>query len=158
MSELVVVDTTVWSNFAVARHPRLVVEVYPQGKSPRAVLNELEEGRRLGYFPEVDLAWIPEVALDQKERGQARALAKALGRGEAECLAVAYNRQVGLLTDDRPARVHAQALGITPSGTLGVLLRVVSLGRLSVEEADELLAQMIQARFRSPVSSLRELL
>lgn len=158
MSDLLIVDTTVWCNFAAARQPRLVLEVFPRSSSPRPVLEEIEEGRRRGYFPDFDPSWIPEVEMTSQEVDQAHQLAEKLGRGEAACLAVADSRKVGLLTDDRPARDRAQVLGVTLSGTLGVLLRLVNAGRLSAEEADELLIRMIQARFRSPVTSLTELL
>jgi len=56
MSGLAVADTTVWSNFASAQKPRLVLEAFPQIASPRPVLEELDEGRRHGYFAELDLS------------------------------------------------------------------------------------------------------
>jgi len=139
MTHPVIVDTTVWCNFAVARHPRLVLDVFPRSSSPRPVLEEIEEGRRRGYFPDFDLSWLSEVEMTLQEQALAHQLAEKLDRGEAACLAVAYSRRMGLLTDDRPARDRAQTLGVTLSGTLGVLLRLVDAGRLSVGDADELL-------------------
>lgn len=157
MSGLAVADTTVWSNFASAQKPRLVLEAFPQIASPRPVLEELDEGRRRGYFAELDLSWIPEVEMSHSEVDQARQLGETLDRGEAACLAIASTRDSLLVTDDRAARQTARSLGVEVSGTLGALVRLLDVERLTVKEADELLARMIDARFRSPVSSLSEL-
>lgn len=158
MSSLVVVDTTVWSNFAVAQHPRLVLAVFPQSGSPQAVLQEIEEGRRQGHIPGVDLSWIPEIQMTPREAEKALKLSDRLDVGEAACLALAESRQLMLLTDDRPARIYARQVGVEVGGTLGVLLALVEMERLSLKEAEELHQRMIRNRYRSPVASLRELL
>lgn len=44
------------------------------------------------------------------------------------------------------------------SGTVGLLVRLVDLKRLSLSEADDLLARMIATGYRSPVASLSEIL
>lgn len=44
------------------------------------------------------------------------------------------------------------------SGTLGLLMRLIDLKALSLAEGDALLARMIAAGYRSPVTSLKELL
>jgi predicted nucleic acid-binding protein len=64
-----------------------------------------------------------------------------------------------LLTDDRAARMVARRLGVTCSGTLALLIRAVRQGILTLDEGNDLLAEMIaRARYRSPVSNLRDLL
>lgn len=63
-----------------------------------------------------------------------------------------------MLTDDRDAREFAQQMGISISGTLGLLVLLVEQGVLTVAQADALLTQMISAGYRSPVVSLAELL
>lgn len=47
---------------------------------------------------------------------------------------------------------------IPVSGTLGLLMRLVDLKNLALSEANDLLAKMIAAGYRSPVASLQELL
>lgn len=158
MTELVVADTTVWSNFVHARNPRLVLEVFPQIASPRAVLEEIETGRHRGYLAEFDLSWIPEVDMTAPEAVQARVFEDRLEPGEAACLAVAQARDVLCLTDDRAARRLARTLEVRLGGTLGVLVHLVEAQRLTQTEADVLLTRMIRARYRSPVSSLSELI
>lgn len=49
-------------------------------------------------------------------------------------------------------------MGISVSGTLGVLARLHRSCGMTLDEAESLLSQMIAAGYRSPVSSLGELL
>ena len=77
--------------------------------------------------------------------------------GESACLAMALNRRCRLVTDDRDAREYARRLQIPLSGTLGILIRLVEIEHLTIEQADGLLSRMLEAGYRSPVLSLREL-
>lgn len=154
---LSVVDTTVFSNFATLRRLSLVQEAFPDVAAPRAVLDELAEGRRLGHFPALDWSWLPEIHLQAEERQDFEALRVGLGPGEAACLAVAKARGALLLTDDQAARRRAQFLGVEVSGSVGVLSRLVDARALSPNEADGLLHRLIDAGYWSPVSSLHEL-
>jgi len=82
-----------------------------------------------------------------------------LHRGEAMSLTIARCRGWHLLTDDRAARAYARSLGVGCSGTLALLVRAIRVGRLTVDEANDLLTEMIsRARYRSPVRDLRDLL
>ena len=63
-----------------------------------------------------------------------------------------------ILTDDRDARELARHLQVPLSGTLGVLTRLVDIEHLSLEEADSLLLRMIASGYRSPVTSLRDII
>ena len=63
-----------------------------------------------------------------------------------------------MFTDDAAARRHAQRLGIPLGGTLGVMRRLTDLQVLTLEEANQLLARMIDGvGFRSPIVDLRDL-
>ena len=82
-----------------------------------------------------------------------------LHRGEAMSLAIARCRGWHLLTDDRAARMYAKTFGVGCSGTLGLLVRAVRVGRLTMDEGNHLLTEMIaRARYRAPVRDLRDLL
>ena len=86
-------------------------------------------------------------------------LPERLHAGENACLCIAHRRSWGILTDDRAARKQASAWGIPVSGTLGVLVTAIRDGHIPVDEANELLQQMIRkARYRSPVTDLNQLL
>jgi predicted nucleic acid-binding protein len=157
MKAPVVADTTVWSNFSHAGQPQRVVEAFPSVASPRAVLAEIREGQRLGYLLDIDWSFVEEISLTAVESARAVKLETSLGAGEAACIAVSESRGGLLLTDDRAARKVAMTLGLPVSGTLGVLARLVTAG-LPAKDADELLSLMIRCGYRSPVSSLSELL
>ena len=71
---------------------------------------------------------------------------------------MAVTRGCRVLTDDRDARELVRRLRIPLSGTLGVLTRLVDIAHLSLDEANALLLQMIAAGYRSPVTSLRDII
>jgi len=154
---LSVVDTTVLSNFATLRRLQLVQEAFPDVAAPRAVLDELAEGRRLGHFPSLEWTWLREIQLQPEELQAFEGLRAGLGHGEAACLAVAQVRRALLLTDDQAARRRAKAFGVELSGSVGVLSRLVDAGVLTLEEANGMLHRLIEAGYWSPVSSLQEL-
>lgn len=154
---LSVVDTTVLSNFASLGRIQLVQEAFPDVAAPSVVFDEVAEGRRLGYFPTLDLQWLPKIEPDGEEIRAFETLKLSLGRGEAACLAVAQSRKGLLLTDDQAARRRARAVEIEISGSVGVLQRLVDSGAMDLREADRLLQRMIDAGYWSPVASLQDL-
>jgi predicted nucleic acid-binding protein len=158
VTQPVVADTTVWSNFALVDRPDLVAVAFPTVVSPPAVLDEIDAGRRQGLFENLPTTSVSGVELSQDERRRCVRLLRRLVPGEAECLVLAGSRRALLLTDDRAARRLARSMEIGVSGTLGVLARLVDLDHLTLDEADGLLARMLRAGYRSPVSTLRELL
>lgn len=62
-----------------------------------------------------------------------------------------------MFTDDRDAREIAMQMRVPVSGTLGLLVRLMDRGDLSLAEADGLLAKMTAAGYRCPVASLSEI-
>lgn len=85
-------------------------------------------------------------------------LPAALHRGEASCLTIAAERGWVFFTNDARARKAARALDIPISGTLGLLIEAVKVALLAASEADTLLSQMIALGYRSPHSTVSELL
>ncbi len=95
----------------------LLGTLYPKVLVPRSVVEELDAGRGAGHdVPNVaSLVWAevvssPTLAL--------LALATDLGKGEAEAIAVAHERNALLILDDALARRHANLIGVTVTGTL----------------------------------------
>lgn len=121
------------------------------------MIEEIERGIRLGFLEGFDLDFVEKVELTAPERDRARRFEESLDRGEAACLAVAVERSLPVLTDDRVARRAARSSGLAVSGTLGCLVRLIDGGRLSLDEADRLLSTMRRVGYRSPVVSLRDL-
>ncbi|NJL00828.1 MAG: DUF3368 domain-containing protein [Spirulinaceae cyanobacterium SM2_1_0] len=68
----------------------------------------------------VALSWLEVVV--PTDRGMVAALKLLVDDGEAEAIALAYERQHRLIIDDRRARKVARNLGLALTGTLGVLV------------------------------------
>lgn len=51
-----------------------------------------------------------------------------LGAGEAEAIALAHEKGMRLILDDRKARAIATRLGVPITGTVGLLLKAKTLG------------------------------
>ena len=78
--------------------------------------------------------------------------------GEASCLALAVSRGLVLVTDDLAARQLAQERDVLLTGTIGILLTLVRDGSLPLTEANAILAEMLERRYRSPVDHLDDLI
>ena len=155
---IALLDNTVLSNFATIGHPELLHAAFAgRLAAPRQAFDELVSGVRVGKLPSLDWSWLQLWTLEEAETADYNRFLSKLNAGEAACLAMALNRGCRFLTDDRDAREFAHRLRIPLSGTLGVLVRLVDLGALSLEEADDLLQEMIHAGYRSPFVSLRDL-
>ena len=122
------------------------------------LIGEFRSGVALEKLPETRLEWLSILELSSDEKALCQRLRNRLNSGEASCLAVAAHRSARVLTDDRDARELASQMGIPISGTLGVLVQTIRQERLTLEQADQLLEQMIRLRYRSPIESLRALL
>jgi predicted nucleic acid-binding protein len=163
-----VFDTTVLSNFAAVGRLELLEERYRgTAFTTLEVTDELRKGVKAGYaylelvLADVDHAdqggWIgvlvPQSAYERRLRAQ---FDDRLGSGEASCLALAVLRELTLVTDDRAARQMAETRRVPVTGTVGILIKLVRNSTLSLSEANALLADMIQRRYRSPVDRLDE--
>jgi len=92
--------------------------------------------------------------MNEDEKESFLRLSSRFGRGEASCLAIALHRDAGILTDDLDARRFAQRGNVPVSGSIGVLVKCITSGHLSLEQRNELLSRMIQKDFFSPVENL----
>lgn len=156
---LVVIDTTVLSNFAHARRSDLLQASLGAAActTPR-VMGELHAGEERYLVPVCNWRWLTILELTPGEAKAACELRLQLGAGEADCLAVALSRGAVFASDDFAARRMALQRGVKVSGTIGVLLRLVQTGKIGLTDADELLRTFVAHGYRSPVSSLHELL
>lgn len=56
------------------------------------------------------------------DKGMVRALGLVVDPGEAEAIALAYEKQLRIILDDRKAREAAHSLGLRVTGTVGLLV------------------------------------
>ena len=155
---IALLDNTVMSNFAAIERPDLLRTAFGSGlATSQQAFDELQAGMRQDKLPSLDWSWLPVWTLEEAELPHYDRFLSRLNAGEAACLAIALTRRCRILTDDRDARELAHRLKIPLSGTLGVLVRLIDIGSLSLAEADTLLSQMIARGYRSPLTSLRDL-
>jgi len=161
-------DTTVLSNFAAVGRLDLLRERY-RGRAFTTldVADELRKGVKAGYTylelaladidPEDQENWIRVLVPQSRSEHRLRArFDDRLDAGEASCLALAATRKLTLVTDDKAARQAAKNQAVPVAGTVGILIQLVRSSALSLSEANALLAELIQQRYRSPVDRLDE--
>jgi len=150
-----VLDTTALSNFAHVDDLELLFDV-PRLVTVAAVQRELEDGSESHPYLENAISELEseipvlvpsaETTIETEET-----LLKTLDPGEAQALAVADVAGGTLVTDDGDARGAAEQRGVDVTGSIGLLVRFVEDGQLSVETADSHLKRWIdEAGFRSP--------
>lgn len=109
-------------------------------------MDELERGRAIGVdLPDVyALPWLKVQAPEGLDKVPK---ATDLGAGEREVLALGIHVPGAVvIPDERLGRVHAEALKLTFTGTLGILLRAKVEGR--IPRIEPLLAHLDHLRFR----------
>ena len=161
----IVFDCCVLSNFAVSHSLPVIKRMY--GNSAVVtdfVMAEIRRGFRAGHKhlgliqDALDEGWLEEISLGKKEeRGVFGWLSVSLGLGEASSIAVAKVRDFLFACDDRMARKEAGLLGITLTGTLGILKKAVKDHVVRLKDGDRILAEMKAGGYYSSIHSLREI-
>lgn len=100
----------------------------------RTALRQFQEARELGTSKSVDEAVVERAreTLGETERN-----------GDVELIArvLAYD-DIGVVSDDQRVRTTARTLGATVTGTIGVVVRAVSAGRITADEGKELVRRL----------------
>ncbi len=129
----VVSNTSPVLNLAIIGQLDLLYQQFGEVLIPPAVLQELKVDGELPGVQPIRLAlqhnWLRVIELSTT--AVARALKRDLDNGEAE--AIALSLQLGattVLMDEHDGRAVAKAMGLTPVGVLGVLLRANRTGNL----------------------------
>ena len=157
-SNLALLDNTVLSNFARVDRYNLVMDLWPSCATTLEAWQEFQAGVIIGKLPKNVWKGLSLIELTADERESSNGLSNILGLGERTCIAAAKHRHGLFMTDDRKARQVALELGIKITGTLGILVVAVERRKITLEEANRLLAAMIENGYRSPVDELDSLL
>ncbi len=156
---MILIDNTVLSNFALVGE-LILLEDYCQGKGATTdyVLTEFEIGVKDGIFINTKLDWLKKlVSIDVKEQSFFETLSKRLGKGESSCLAIAIYRGYDLLSDDMTVRKIAMREGVRLSGSIGVLLELIRIDRITLEKGNTILRGFVKHGYFSPLDNLNEL-
>jgi predicted nucleic acid-binding protein len=108
----------------------LLPALYSQVLVPASVVEELAAGRAAGHDVP-NIAALPWARVVSSPTLALLALATDLGKGEAEAIAIAHERNALLILDDGLARRHAKLVGVTLTGTLGVLVKAKTAGHIT---------------------------
>jgi predicted nucleic acid-binding protein len=155
----VLLDNTVLSNFATVRRSELIRAAFvEQVATTEHAFQEMQDGAAIGKIPPCNWDWIAVIELAPAEQAQFETFCEHLGEGEASCLSVARERGYRLATDDKDARRLARQLNISLTGTVGILAMLVKQDEITLVEGDRFLRDMIAAGYRSPVTTLRDIL
>jgi predicted nucleic acid-binding protein len=158
-SGLVLLDNTVLTNFALVDRPDLVLELWDTNcATTTEVMAEYQAGIVGHGLPAHSWENLTQLTLQPAEQSFAGQLHPQLGSGERSCIALAVYRQGLFVCDDAKARREAQRHGVTVTGTIGVLVLNVRQGKLPAAEGNALLTNMITQGYRSPVTTLDNLL
>jgi predicted nucleic acid-binding protein len=154
MSQIVLIDKTALTNFALLQRSELVHEAWPGACTTPAVMAEYQAGVNLRQLPSDCWRKLAVVDLTKEETAVSDQLHPSLGAGERTCIAVAFRRNGLFVSDDYDARRQAQKWGIPVTGSIGILLLAIRQERISLDSGNELLAQLIASGFRSPINKL----
>lgn len=124
----VIVNATPIISLVLIGQLELLRLLYGKILIPPAVQTEVLTGgvKNIGVVELQKSNWIQFVPLQDPRRAD---LLSDLDRGEAEVIALAQELNADLIIiDERLARRHAKRLGLTLTGTLGVLLRAKEKG------------------------------
>ena len=158
-------DTVTLANFALAGCLGLLVDRYGTSLCvTEQVRVELAAGRAGGYagLEAVEAALTggaisPAGPMDTAERELFAEFLRTFGAGEASCIAFALQRGGVVVTDDRTARRRCASRGIRVTGTIGILQALAADRIVAAEEADALLARMVEVGFHSPIRRVSDL-
>lgn len=151
----ILLDTTVLSNFARVKLEYVPQQIWgDQACVAEEVIEEYQAGVKVGRLPAFTWTVLRVLKPSREEKAFEHTLPQHLGRGERTSLAVAFNRRAALATDDALARKVARNLGISITGTIGILQRAVQREILSDSQAQLALDEMIASGYYSPVSKL----
>jgi uncharacterized protein len=131
----VVVDTSVLISLAAGEQFQLLHEFYGAIYIPPEVWNEVAASAKPFGLPETQQArqagWLVVQPPGELDLDRIRSLPFVLQPGELEALALALGLTGALLVvDDAQGRRAARTLGLTYTGTLGILLRGKAEGRI----------------------------
>lgn len=144
--EAIVSDTTALIVLAKRQRLDLLGYCFDQVLLPEAVYREWLVGDTTVERTVQDLGFLRVVAVD--ETGFLKELQGLLDPGEAEALALARERGLTLLVDERKGRSIARMMGIPILGLVGVLLLAVEREVLTPEAAMEILVKAKGDGFR----------
>ncbi len=124
----------------------------------------MEEGLREGHADAhivkeaVEQGWIiVEADAGDKKRRLTGDL-RDIHEGEAAAMVIALDKDLPILIDESSGRAIAEALGLSPRGTIYIVLKALHSGRLNASEAQDTISSIVSSGFRIEPSLLERVL
>ena len=135
LTKIVVIDTALNLFHPVYVPSSVSKEILGKKDESATLLEELQTKKRI-------------VVLEAGNRRLVTALGNRLGRGEAEAIAIAIEKEANIIClDDHAARVEAMRLALEVKGTLGIIRRLMELDSFQCN-LEELFETLKRANFR----------
>lgn len=153
----ILLDTTVLSNFARVKLDYVLQQIW--GNEVFIALEVAEEYQvrvNTGRMPSLASIELITLTSTPEEVSLSSTLPQRLGRGERISIAIAFIRGAAIATDDAFARRVAYDLGISVTGTIGILQGSLERQILSARQAQHALEGMIAAGYYSPTRNLKD--
>ena len=157
---MILLDNTVLSNFALADEIHLLEEFCRgTGATTVKVVAEFDAGVTQGLFNPPDFNWLKILDFENEiEKSMFARLNQRLGAGEASCLTLAILRKYDFLSDDMMVRKMAYREGVRISGSIGVLIALIEMERITLATGNNVLLNFIRHGYFSPTDKLNEFL
>ena len=125
------------------------IELFSKIYIPDGVNNEIIERRDEAFMTMEKLQKLKQIEIVKAANFRlVKALSQRLGKGEAEAIAIALEKEIdAVILDDHIARLEAKRLGLQAKGTLGIIKKLIVLGKYS-SDLEELYEQLMSKGFR----------
>lgn len=126
------------------------LELFSEVIIPEAVIQELEVKNDAIHSHITELLTSKNIQrAAPKLQNLYSALHERLGAGESEAIAIALETESGfVILDDGAARKEASRLGLTVKGTLAIIKKLSSIGRIKITSMDEFYKNLLAINFR----------
>src|SRR5699024_8316543 len=128
MLKVVSNTTPIISLLKIDKHS-ILKDLYTEIYVPKEVYNELESGKRKGYY--TDLSKINWIKIKEIKDKKSLSYFLDLDKGEAETIVLANEIEADLtIIDETLGRYHAKNANLKITGTLGILLKAKKTGHI----------------------------
>ena len=157
-SRPILLDNTVLTNFALINRADLILDLWgTRCATTTAVIKEYQAGVASRGLPAKFWDKLAVLTPQPLEETTETGLSPILGKGERSCIAIGVHRQALFVSDDANARREARRLGLTVSGTIGILILNIRRGNLTLADGNVFLTNMVAHGYRTPVLTLNDL-
>jgi predicted nucleic acid-binding protein len=146
---IIVSDSSPLVCFAILGMLDVLNDIIEKIMVPTAVYEEISVPKK-PYSEEIKL-FLKNRVIPVKNKVAVKLLDKEVDPGEAEAIVLAIEKNIGdILIDDPKGRKAARTHGLSPVGTIGILLQAKKTGR--IKQVKPLLDKLIKNRIRIGIS------